>query len=367
MSYLTVREYDENEALAASLCPNSILEAFAPLHFSVAGYPMRVKSEKELVRYIDVMHDLSFEEDFANFFSKGLTQEEFELLTQMAVLADKFALSDFNTRAIARPSVLKAINVLQHVNFLYGESRPRILEIGPGCGYLGAFLMRESYPYAGMDVTQAFYLYQNHFWNYVTDGRLLDFVKAANPPEVLTGVSAGTPSHLPWWEFVKLGLKGLPEFDLVICDHAVCEMHWHSLNFLLKTSLACFKRSMGLPKAFIFQGWGSQRISSVGDALTRFYNAGYVLIFMDPLLTVFVPSTATYAIDALKLPNTKGETLPYPYFSLKNPLVQAILKGRALAQEKRRVDLGTINKFYLELAGNSNYFTPDENFLRFVL
>jgi hypothetical protein len=367
MANLTVREYDDAEAQAISLCPNSIIEAFAPVHFSAAGYPMRVTAERELIRYLDVMHDLSFEEDFAAFFANGLTGQEFEMLSQMATLANKFSKEHFSVNAVARPSVLKAINVAAHINYLYSEHRPKILEIGPGCGYLGAFLIRQGYPYAGMDVTQAFYLYQNHFWNYISGARVLDFVKTDTPREALSRVPAGSLLHLPWWEFVKTGFTGLPEFDLVVCDHAVCEMHPHSLDFLLKIAHTSFNRGMSLPKAFIFQGWGAQRVSHVAEVLSRFYKAGYVLIFTDALLTVFVPSNATYAVEPMKLPQNQGEKITFPYFSVKNPLVQAILSGRNLAQAKRSVSLESINKFYQDMLGTSNYFTPDEGFLRFIL
>lgn len=366
MANLTVKEYDEAEAEAIALCPNSIIEAFAPAHFSAVGYPMRVSHERELVRYVDVMHDLSFEEDFGLFFPKGLTAREYDLLTQMATIANKFSTEHFGTRAVARPSVLKAINVLAHIGFMYADSRPRVLEIGPGCGYLGAYLIREGYPYASMDVTQAFYLYQNHFWNYVSNSRIIDFVKKDVSRTALTQASANAPVHLPWWEFVSSGLKGLPEYDLVVCDHAVSEMHPHSLEFLLKTSLASLSRGAGLPKAFVFQGWGAQRVSHVTQVLARFYKAGYVLVFTDALFTIFMPAHATYAIEPMKLPQNPGEKITFPYFSPKNPIVQAVLAGRNNMQQKREVSLETINEFYKELLGSANYFTPDEGFLRFI-
>ena len=36
------------------------------------------------------------------------------------------------------------------------------LEIGPGSGYLGALIMQQGWKYYSTEVTQAFYLYQNH-------------------------------------------------------------------------------------------------------------------------------------------------------------------------------------------------------------
>jgi hypothetical protein len=54
---LDVSTYDTAEAAAADRFSNRIVQAFYPEMFQTLGYPMRVKRDGQLWRYIDVMHE----------------------------------------------------------------------------------------------------------------------------------------------------------------------------------------------------------------------------------------------------------------------------------------------------------------------
>ncbi len=173
MPSLTVAEYDRMEQDAIAELPNRVIEAFQPVTFLQLGYPIRIRRESELFKYIDVMQETRFEHDYLNFLG-GVTLTEFELLQKLTSLVCNFSEVRFQRKGIARSSLIRMINVLRHIRYLSGAEQPRIFEIGPGCGYLGAMLMLLGYPYAATDVTQAFYLYQNHLWDFITDGKVFE-------------------------------------------------------------------------------------------------------------------------------------------------------------------------------------------------
>ena len=211
MSKLTVAEYDTFEEKAIMTTPIRIIEAFQPVLWNVTGFPSRIKKDCELYKYVDTMHELRFENDFENLLG-NLTIEEFGMLQQVTKLILSFSEKNFNRKLIARSSVLRMINVFRHIKYLYGNNRPRIFEVGPGCGYLGGMLLLDNYPYASTDVSQAFYLYQNNFLDFISEGKLLEGVHS----EInLNKIQEQFNIHIPWWKFVKLNSQSSAEFDLI--------------------------------------------------------------------------------------------------------------------------------------------------------
>ncbi len=57
MALLSVNEYNAIESNAIKGLPNRIIGAFQPVAFNLLGYPAHVKGEKELYKFIDVMHE----------------------------------------------------------------------------------------------------------------------------------------------------------------------------------------------------------------------------------------------------------------------------------------------------------------------
>ena len=381
MANLKITEYDRVEQEAISEMPNRIIEAFMPFLFQQLGYPTRVRHESELFKYIDVMHELRFESDFVNLLG-GLTAEEFELLCRLTERICGFSESQFQRRSIARASVLRSINVLRHIKYLFGSERPRVFEIGSGCGYLGAMLMLEGYPYAATDVTQAFYLYQNHLWDFISDGKVIETVNTEISAEAFAKIPSGAAVHFPWWEFVKLRPESVPQFDIVTCNHALCEMHPDSLRFTLKITQALL-RGQDSPTAFVFEGWGYDLKNSIAFVTEIFYQLGFVLVHYDPWITVFTPAVTERPSDFLHLPKPveqhnlvlrdgravleKTETASYEpehYTSPLNPLSTAISWGRQ--GSIRAVEIDQVNRFYTGLLESEDHLSPDEHFWKLI-
>jgi len=369
MPNLTVAEYDKHEQEAIAVLPNRIIEAFQPVHFYKAGYPSRISRESELVKYMEVMHELSFELDLKHTFSGKLTSPEFSLLQQMAERVNAFSRQRFGRNGIGRGTVIKSVNMLRHIKHLFKDKRPRVLEIGAGCGYLGAFLMQQGYPYASTDVAQAFYLYQNHFWNFISQGNLVELAGSANDGPALRAIPEGGSVHIPWWKFAQLKLQDVPEFDIVTCNHALCEMHPFSLAYTLKIAQAALsqKSSAESMKVFLFEGWGARDVASIAQVSKRFYKTGFVFVFLDAFFTALVPRESAYAVDCLKLPRQNNSWEPNVYATETNPVSKAVLLSRKVEEAERTVTLDEINAFYTGLLGSTDHLTPDEQFFKFIL
>jgi len=60
-SAINYLEYDSFEQSACKILPNRVIEAFKPEAFQIVGYPISIKDELELYKYVDVMHESTFE------------------------------------------------------------------------------------------------------------------------------------------------------------------------------------------------------------------------------------------------------------------------------------------------------------------
>lgn len=258
---LLVEEYDRCESEAVETTPNRVIEAFQPAAFRHVGYPARIRRERELHRYVDTMHELEFEDDFAAV--SGLTTAEFALLRRISEGILTFSRDRFGMSLMARPSVIRSLNVLRHIRHMYRDARPRVFELGPGSGYLGALLMAEGFPYAAMDVSQAFYLFQNHLWKNMFGDALVERVgRKVHPEEDLCQLSPSRCLHMPWWDFAGLRPDLHAGIDVFVCNRALCEMHPNSLQFALKRARTLLEHGGG-QTAFVFDGWGSVVANSV--------------------------------------------------------------------------------------------------------
>ena len=382
---LSVEQYNRAEEDALALLPNVPIAAFRPVSFLLEGSPTYVKSEKELWKFVESQHMNTFEGDFLNFLDGAISVGEFELLRHLAEKVLRFSQSNYGKEIVARPTTALSINVLRHIEYLFGDERPKVFEIGPGSGYLGALLMLQGYPYAATDVTQGFYLHQNHLWNYITDGKVVEV--GFDTGRHMESSEPGGVVHVPWWEFAKTRLDGMPEFDVVTCNHALCEMSHHAVWFTLAIARALL-RGNGSPKVFLFEGWGAQRLSLKSQVTQWFYHYNFELVHYDRQIVVFAQSGTPDAVDGLRMPrktsaraaslrnvwrkiggmsDMETETwAPCHYVAPGNPLSQAIISGRQVHQQKREIKLAEVNEFYTSLCESNSYLGPDEEFMRFL-
>lgn len=373
--YLSVQEYDRCEHLALEGTPNRVAEAFQPVAFDHVGYPTRIHSEQELLKYVDVMHELEFATNCRQL--GALTDNEFELVKRLTCQVAAFTQERFGTTVIARSSILRSLNVLRHIRHVYGEARPRVFEAGPGCGYLGALLMLEGYPYAAMDVTQAFYLYQSQFWTHLTSGKLKERVGQSSETfeKAMACIKGDRPLHVPWWDFANAAPGDMGSFDLLVCNRALCEMHPDSLRFFLKTGRQALDPEGGT-KCLLFDGWGADVRNKVIDTVQILHEYGFRPVYSSDRCNVYLPKGKNpfAAVRLLDEREILDGACNDPFLVVErlvdlvkdNPIKVAILRGEEAIRHSAHVQTTELEKFYLSEWGKDCLLTPDEAFWCFT-
>lgn len=283
---LDVGAYDAAEVTASEQFPNRIVQAFHPEMFQTLGYPMRVTRADQLWRYIDVMHETRTHFNM-EVLLKGLTAEEFELYKRVVKIVDAYTTSQFGMRAHPTPALLRAIHALRLIKIVTGNARPPVLEVGPGCGYLAMLLIMEGYPYIGTDVAQAFYLYQNRMLSLVaTELREL----ATEDGDILTvpQPKPGTAIHIPWWKWITLSPDKIKlAAGIMTCNHALCEMHTHSMIYLAVVGRRMLSNFPGGGK-FIFENWGYDLLHSRESVAQKFAEHGLRVVHDEYAMSAMV-------------------------------------------------------------------------------
>jgi hypothetical protein len=269
---LEVETYNAAEAAAVDLHSNRVVQAFYPEMFQSLGYPMRVKEATQLWRYIDVMHETRTHNNIESVL-EGMTTAEFDLYKRIVKIVDEHATTHFGMRAHPTAALLRAIHVLRLIKIATGDARPTVLEVGPGCGYLAMLLVMEGYPYIGTEVTQAFYLYQNHMLSHVaSDLREL----ATEDSDILTveQPKPGTAIHIPWWKWITLSPKSISlSAGIMTSNHVMCEMHPSSMAYMAVVGRQMLSNHPGGGR-FIFENWGYNLLHSEEMVANKFSEHG---------------------------------------------------------------------------------------------
>ena len=272
---LDVETYDSAEAKAIEGFPIRVNQAFFPEMFASVGYPARVTRPDQLWRYIDVMHETRVEYNM-DYLLFGLTEREFELFKQVTQLVDKHASESYGRRAHASSALLRAIHVLRLIKVTTGDERPVVLEVGPGCGYLGMLLVLEGYPYVSTDVAQAFYLYQNRMLSLVAN-EVKDLAAEDGDILSLEAPKPGNAVHIPWWKWVTLKPEQIKwSAGIMTCNHCLCEMHPLSMGYLARVSSQILGNHPGGGQ-FVFDSWGYDLLHGEQTVLARFSEFGFRL------------------------------------------------------------------------------------------
>ena len=217
-----VEKYNQAEREGRSTVSNRAIEAFSLELWNTIGYPFKINDESELWRYHDVMQEGRFEANLR--LISNCTDHEFELLTKTAKQILGFSERHFPIRNSGKHALTRSLYQYQ----LIMKNRPhdgplKILEIGPGSGYLGMLLANDGHEYFAMDAAQAFYLYQKKLWSDVYGADYFDYSESSFGP------ANAKLTHIPWWRFANLSIP-LPNIDIVTVNHALAEMHENAVK-----------------------------------------------------------------------------------------------------------------------------------------
>ena len=221
-----VDKYNQAERAGRATVSNRAIEAFSLELWNTLGYPFKVETESELWRYHDVMQEGRFKK---NLLEVGeCSDHELNLIMNTAKQILSFSERHLPIRNSGKHALTKALYQYK----LTMRNRPhnnslRILEIGPGSGYLGLLLANDGHQYFAMDAAQAFYLYQKKLWSDIYGSDYFDYSESTSRPD------NAKVTHIPWWRFANLSIP-IPDVDIMTCNHALAEMHPEAVKTIFR-------------------------------------------------------------------------------------------------------------------------------------
>ena len=360
-----VEKYNRAEREGRSTVPNRAIEAFGLEVFGTLGYPFKINDSSELWRYHDVMQEGRFEANLR--LISDYTDHEFELLTKTARQILSFSERHFPIRNSGKHALTRSLYQYQ----LIMKNRPhdgplKILEIGPGSGYLGMLLANDGHQYFAMDAAQAFYLYQKKLWSDIYRDDYFDYSESnsiTKPAKVV---------HIPWWRFANLSIP-LPEIDIVTINHALTEMHENAV----KTIFARLYEMWGdnENKLVIAENLGYDFFKHKQLMFTTIRSLGFFIKKPQPGLFIWRPNMSKSHLETrneAKKPPTvvraRIRTLKYIGAFIRTPIGSNLAKliGRgplyeAMTNTKQESKIKKIQDFFEDLIPREK--SPDEKFL----
>lgn len=277
---LEVEKYNKHEQKALEDLPNRVVEMCRTVMFNSEGYPVRVSNEKELLKYLDVMHETRFLHNINEFFDGYLTETEFSDLKKLSTVAAEFSKIHYAKSLAPTGSLLRSLQLFRFLQNIFLKSGDKILEIGPGSGQLGGLFLLDNYSYSSTDITQAFYLHQNRYFNYITKQNLHEILSFDSVHDLYESKNC----HIPWWIYAELWKHKIPQYELITCNHALAEMHMNSLKYTLKLSSLMLEKSNGF---FVFESWGYDKFIKSPVIHRLFEQNGFMLLWNSRELTVY--------------------------------------------------------------------------------
>lgn len=280
---VSIGQYDANEEVAKASLSFREIRAFSTRTFTHSGFPSQVKTDLELARYADWNGDPANREYFCpGRFLPGrcmrtdFTYDEAELINR--VCDQTVAMTSAEIGRAVRPvcAPLAQVGLFRVVSALADiyQRHLRIFEVGPGGGYLGAYLINAGHGYAAMDHAQAFYLWQNRLLGHIARDDLSDWANSAAVPDSgkITRVV-----HLPWWKFLQFWDACPFDADLVIWNANSSEMLDDARKFLMRISLRMLRNSkLGM---FLFSKMDKSRWADPSQIEAEFDRVGFYRVF----------------------------------------------------------------------------------------
>ncbi len=360
-----VEKYNQAEREGRSTVSNRVIEAFGLEVFGTLGYPFKVNDESELWRYHDVMQEGRFDANLC--LISNYTDHEFALITRTARQILSFSERHLPIRNSGKHALTRSLYQYQ----LIMKNRPhdgplKILEIGPGSGYLGLLLANDGHQYFAMDAAQAFYLYQKKLWSDIYGSDYFDYSESSSRPE------NAKVTHIPWWRFANIAIP-LPEVDIVTINHALAEMHENAVRTIFSRMYTMWGDDH--KKLVIAESLGYDYFKRKNIMFTNIRKLGFVYKRNQTDLYTWRPNKAKAKAElanAVKSPTLlsylKKRAIKIAVVILKNPLGANLAKliGRG-PRHQATVDASTdiktkpLRDFFDNLVAGEK--TSDENFL----
>ena len=369
-----VDRYNQAERAGRATVPNRAIESFSLDVFNATGYPCRIEDESELWRYHDVMQEGRFKDNLRLIGS--CSEQEFNLTTKTAKQILSFSERHLPIQNSGKHALTRSLYQYQ----LLMKNRPqdgplRILEIGPGSGYLGLLLANDGHQYFAMDAAQAFYLYQKKLWSDIYGSDYFDYSDSSSRPD------SAKVTHIPWWQFANLSIP-IPDVDVVTINHALAEMHPQAV----KTIFARLYSSWGdtEKKLVLAESMGYDYFKRKETMLKDIRSAGFFGGELRDGYRTWKPSNKKANLESINLSKKLTFNAQVKKNALKkiNKLIAKLLRNQIGQQLAKLIKRGPIHQVELDnsLSAKTNkqmqplddFFeslvaderTPDEIFLK---
>ena len=208
----------------------------------------------------------------------------------------------------------------------------RILEIGPGSGYLGLLLANDEHQYFAMDAAQAFYLYQKKLWSDIYAADYFDYSESSSRPD------SAKVTHIPWWQFANLSTP-IPDVDIVTINHALCEMHPQAVKIIFARLYAAWGDTD--KKLVLAESWGYDYFNRKEAMLTDIRSESFAAHRITNSVATFHPNKTlakAQLIESRKKPSFTARTKHKVAKRVTNLIVLLLRNnvGQLLAKQIKR-------------------------------
>jgi hypothetical protein len=221
---MDITHYRRAETLARqSMTTWRAAQAHHPQLFESRGFPVRIECTADLLALTDTMQEDRFE-----LYQRelgGLSVGDVDSLVDALADYARFFTATFHTARAPLPFDTMLATYALYTKICGWPEHGRILEIGPGCGYLSFFIKQHRPPltYAQIEVVESFYMLQN-LVNQHCFGRRHDEAAALDPavPDgLIVPAQPAACVHVPWW---KIDHTRQQTYDIATCSAAFNEM-----------------------------------------------------------------------------------------------------------------------------------------------
>jgi hypothetical protein len=316
---LSVQQYNAAESKATAQFPIPLFMAFRPVTFDAVGWPTRIASEAELLRYVD--HN--FEAEVAALFKpnaefapigyrNAFTLDEQALITTVRDLVAALTESALGRRIRPVTNLLVQIGPFRMIEQLaraFGRRPMSVFEAGPGGGYLGALLARAGHRYLSYDVAQSIYLWQSWLLQAIAGAGFTELVGLEASDAERAVLANGRVVHLPWWTYANFLGGTTVRADVIYSNSNLSEMTNLALRHVLHISRYMLAESEVGLFCFFSKGMPHQTPHEQIDDEFRIF--GYQRIFDRPFFAYALNAARAQQIErafakGLELYNPSG-------------------------------------------------------------
>jgi hypothetical protein len=353
-------KYSEIQAEHYSNSSYLVRAIFRPIAHAQAGEPIEINNEAELPFFCDT-NQTGRTHFIIETLLRGLTESEFQLLK---LIVEKVYFANIQLKHPHAPisSLLMHLYQKRLVGEIFPNSR-RVFTVGPGSGYLELLLALDpnGYTLFTTDVNKSFYIYQIFLYSAFNKLNELFEEKTACLRFVDKKIN-----HIPWWHFKDFNNATAQfEVDLIVCNHAICEMHPLAVKHLLS-----FAQNYGCP-SFLLEGTGAQGTqSTMSEVISIFRDYDYFEISTGiPDVFAFCKRSVLSKRVNNPIYNKIRRVVPFlsalemESFRIQQEFKSSFLRVTSSKSARGVVFVDEIMSYYQDLTGVKSYKNYDERFL----